>query len=70
MLTSWATVHGIASADADDYIHGLFQGVGSALSLQQLAADHETPNGSNERIRSTWFTPASTLQGHRINDPQ
>ncbi|KAB2339655.1 NAD(P)-binding domain-containing protein [Actinomadura rudentiformis] len=64
-LTSWATGHGIASDDADHYVRSLFQGVGRALSdqtrtLHQLAADHETPNGSNERIRTTWFTTASS----------
>ncbi len=64
-LTSWAVGHGIAPDDADSYVRGLFQGVGRALSdetrtLHQLAADHETPNGSNERIRTTWFTPANS----------
>ncbi|MFI6588308.1 NAD(P)-binding domain-containing protein [Embleya sp. NPDC050493] len=64
-LTSWAVGHGIASADADRYVRGLFQGVGRTLgdetrSLQRLAADHETPNGSNERIRTTWFDPANS----------
>ncbi|MES4904159.1 MULTISPECIES: NAD(P)-binding domain-containing protein [unclassified Streptomyces] len=64
-LTSWAIGHGIATDDADRYVRGLFQGVGRALSdgtrsLHQLAADHETPNGNNERIRTTWFTPANS----------
>ncbi|WP_229795630.1 NAD(P)-binding domain-containing protein, partial [Saccharothrix coeruleofusca] len=64
-LTSWAVGHGIASDDADSYVRGLFQGVGRSLSettrsLSQLANDHETPNGSNERIRTTWFTPANS----------
>ncbi|MEV0666492.1 NAD(P)-binding domain-containing protein [Actinomadura luteofluorescens] len=64
-LTSWAVGHGIAADDADGYVRGLFQEVGRALSdktrtLRQLAADHETPKGSNERIRTTWFTPANS----------
>ena len=64
-LTSWAIGHGIAPDDADSYVRGLFQGVGRALSdetrsLHQLAADHETPNGNNERIRTTWFDPANS----------
>ncbi|MBN6054812.1 pyrroline-5-carboxylate reductase, partial [Nonomuraea sp. RK-328] len=64
-LTSWAVSQGIASDDADRYVRSLFQGVGRSLSdetrsLQQLAADHETPNGSNERIRTTWFTCANS----------
>ncbi|GAB3969052.1 pyrroline-5-carboxylate reductase [Actinoallomurus acanthiterrae] len=73
-LTSWAGDHGIASADADAYVRGLFQGIGRALSdrtrsLHQLAADHETPNGSNERIRTTWFTPAnSEALGKALDD--
>ncbi|MGI5347669.1 NAD(P)-binding domain-containing protein [Streptomyces sp. CA-250714] len=64
-LTSWAAGHGVASEDADRYVRSLFQGVGRALSdetrsLHQLAADHETPNGNNERIRTTWFTPTNS----------
>ncbi|MFD0548215.1 NAD(P)-binding domain-containing protein [Streptomyces rectiviolaceus] len=64
-LTSWAVGRGIASDDADRYVRGLFQGVGRALSdetrsLHQLAADHETPNGNNERIRTTWFDAANS----------
>ncbi|WP_242908581.1 NAD(P)-binding domain-containing protein [Actinomadura terrae] len=63
-LTSWVAGHGIAPADADAYVRGLFQGVGRALddrsrSLSRLAADHETPKGNNERIRTTWFTDAN-----------
>ncbi|MER6379400.1 NAD(P)-binding domain-containing protein [Streptomyces sp. NPDC001250] len=63
-LTSWAADQGIASDDADRYVRSLFQGVGRALSdetrsLHQLAADHETPGGNNERIRTTWFDPAN-----------
>lgn len=72
-LTSWAADQGIASADADRYIRGLFQGVGRTLSdesrsLQQLAADHETPNGNNERIRTTWFGPANSEALHEALD--
>lgn len=42
----------------------LFQNVGRSLNdetrpLHQLAADHETPKGNNERIRTTWFDPAN-----------
>ncbi|MEU5640848.1 NAD(P)-binding domain-containing protein [Streptomyces milbemycinicus] len=63
-LASWAADHGIAPDDADRYVRGLFQGVGRSLgdetrSLDRLAADHETPNGNNERIRTTWFDPAN-----------
>lgn len=63
-LTSWATGHGIASDAADRYVRALFQNVGRSLSdetrpLHQLAADHETPEGNNERIRTTWFDPAN-----------
>ncbi|MFI6644679.1 NAD(P)-binding domain-containing protein [Streptomyces sp. NPDC050504] len=59
-LTSWAADQGIDAGDADRYVRGLFQGVGRTLgdgtrALHQLAADHETPGGSNERIRTTWF---------------
>ncbi|WP_433010916.1 NAD(P)-binding domain-containing protein [Kribbella sp. CA-294648] len=60
-VTAWAAGHGIASDDADRYVRSVFREVGRALgddtrTLQQLASDHETPGGSNERIRTTWFT--------------
>ncbi|MFF9768986.1 NAD(P)-binding domain-containing protein [Streptomyces sp. NPDC014636] len=59
-LTDWATRQGVAAEDADRYVRGLFQGVERALgdgsrSLHRIAGDHETPNGINERIRTTWF---------------
>ncbi|GAA2268447.1 hypothetical protein GCM10010149_06540 [Nonomuraea roseoviolacea subsp. roseoviolacea] len=64
-LTSWAAGHGIPPEAAETYVRGLFQGVGRSLgdgtrSLRRLAADHETPNGSNERIRTTWFDRANS----------
>ncbi|MEV6235874.1 NAD(P)-binding domain-containing protein [Lentzea sp. NPDC051838] len=64
-LASWATDHGIVSGDADRYLRDLFQGVGRSLgdetrTLAQLAADHETAGGSNERIRTTWFDEANS----------
>lgn len=64
-LTAWADRQGVPSAEADRYIRSLFQGTGRALgdesrSLHQLAADHETPNGNNERIRTTWFDTANS----------
>ncbi|WP_229324286.1 NAD(P)-binding domain-containing protein [Streptomyces sp. UNOC14_S4] len=64
-LADWASRQGIPSEDADRYIRGLFQGVGRTLgdgarSLHQLAGDHETPNGINERIRTTWFDTANS----------
>ncbi|MFF4341372.1 NAD(P)-binding domain-containing protein [Kitasatospora sp. NPDC001540] len=63
-LADWAARQGIPPEEADRYLRGLFQGVGRALgddtrSLQQLAGDHETPKGLNERLRSTWFDPAN-----------
>ncbi|MGA4837920.1 NAD(P)-binding domain-containing protein [Streptomyces sp. G45] len=64
-LTSWAADQGIAADDADRYLRSLFQGVGRSLAdgsrpLHQLAADHETPKGNNERIRTTWFDTANS----------
>ncbi|GAB4586418.1 hypothetical protein Ntsu_42500 [Nocardia sp. IFM 10818] len=73
-LASWAADHGVAAEDADRYVRSLFQGVGRSLgdetrSLPRLAADHETPKGSNERIRTTWFTPAnSEALGKALDD--
>ncbi|MFC9435718.1 hypothetical protein [Nocardia sp. NPDC057030] len=54
----------IAVRRGDRHVRGLFQAVGRALadetrSLRQLASDHETPNGSNHRIRTTWFDSAN-----------
>ncbi|WP_025273441.1 NAD(P)-binding domain-containing protein [Haloglycomyces albus] len=59
-IAAWATSQGISPNDADRYIRGLFQGIGRALgdesrSLTELAADHETPQGINERLRTEWF---------------
>ncbi|MER5948124.1 NAD(P)-binding domain-containing protein [Streptomyces sp. NPDC001904] len=59
-LTTWAAEHDVPAADAERYVRGLFQGLGRALGddrrgLRRLAADHETPKGNNERIRTTWF---------------
>lgn len=72
-LTSWAVGQGIASDQAEHYIRGLFQGVGRALgdetrSLHRLAADHETPNGNNERVRTTWFGPENAEALHQALD--
>ncbi|MFE0134700.1 NAD(P)-binding domain-containing protein [Streptomyces sp. NPDC059037] len=63
-LTSWAVDQGIAAGDAERYVRSLFQGVGRSLgdetrSLSRLAAEHESPQGNNERIRTTWFDPAN-----------
>ncbi|GAA2097721.1 hypothetical protein GCM10009801_68310 [Streptomyces albiaxialis] len=72
-LTKWAAGHGIAPDAADSYVRSLFQGVGRALSdesrsLDRLAADHETPKGNNERVRTTWFTPANAEDLHKALD--
>ncbi|GAA3161230.1 hypothetical protein [Nonomuraea salmonea] len=63
-LSSWASGHGIAPDQAERYVRGLFADLGRSLSdetrsLERLAADHETPGGTNERIRTTWFSPAN-----------
>ncbi|QYC41959.1 Pyrroline-5-carboxylate reductase [Nonomuraea coxensis DSM 45129] len=63
-LATWAAGHGIAPDEAERYVRGLFQAAGRSLgdetrSLQRLAADHETPNGLNERVRTTWFDPGN-----------
>ncbi|MFE6776751.1 NAD(P)-binding domain-containing protein [Streptomyces sp. NPDC057702] len=63
-LTAWAADHGIAPDAAERYVRGLFHNVGRSLGdgarpLRHLAADHETPGGNNERIRTTWFDPAN-----------
>ncbi|WP_307841609.1 NAD(P)-binding domain-containing protein [Streptomyces endocoffeicus] len=72
-LTSWAVGHGIAPDAADRYLRGLFQNVGRSLNdetrpLHQLAADHETPKGNNERVRTTWFDPANAAALKEVLD--
>ncbi|MFF4925152.1 NAD(P)-binding domain-containing protein [Kitasatospora sp. NPDC001261] len=64
-LVSWATDQGIPATDADRFVRGLYQDVGRSLadgtrSLERLAAEHETPGGSNERVRTTWFDQANS----------
>ncbi|MFJ6378499.1 NAD(P)-binding domain-containing protein [Kitasatospora sp. NPDC092039] len=64
-LVSWAADQGVPAEDADRFVRGVFQEVGRSLgdgahSLERLAADHETPGGSNERIRTTWFDQANS----------
>ena len=64
-ITDWAVRHGIPRADAGRFVRSIFGGVGRALgdesqSLQQMLADHETPEGINERLRTTWFDSANS----------
>ncbi|SFX54698.1 pyrroline-5-carboxylate reductase [Streptomyces atratus] len=64
-LTAWAARQGVPAEAADRYVRSLFQGVGRSLgddkqSLGQLVGHHETPNGLNERIRTTWFGTANS----------
>ncbi|MQY14536.1 Pyrroline-5-carboxylate reductase [Streptomyces sp. RB5] len=72
-LTDWITSRGIDPAPADHYIRGVYQGLARTLSdeshtLPELAANHETPRGNNERIRTTWFTPANARALHEALD--
>ncbi|WP_298443336.1 NAD(P)-binding domain-containing protein [Gordonia sp. (in: high G+C Gram-positive bacteria)] len=62
-LAAWATAHGIPGDDAERFLRSLFAGIGRSLddpdrSLAQLRDEHETPGGSNERVRLRWFEPA------------
>jgi len=64
-LTDWAARRGVPAEAADRYLRSLYQGVGRSLgdetrTLHRLAAEHETPGGSNERVRTTWFDEANT----------
>lgn len=63
-LTAWAANQGIPSDDAERYLRELFQGIartlGAGRPLTELTLAHETPGGTNERIRTTWFDPNST----------
>lgn len=64
-LAEWAAGHGVPPEAAERYLRSLYQGVGRSLgdetrTLQRLAAEHETPGGDNERIRTAWFDTANT----------
>lgn len=64
-LAAWAARQGVPAEDAERYLRGLFAGLGRALGgdprpLDRLAADHETPGGINERVRTTWFDAANS----------
>lgn len=72
-LTAWAAAQGMPEDVADRYVRSLFQGVGRTLgdptrTLERLAADHETPGGSNERLRTTWLDPANLDALHKALD--
>jgi pyrroline-5-carboxylate reductase len=63
-LADWASRNGVPQEAADRYVRSLFQGVNRSLGeehkpLQAIASEHETPGGSNERIRTTWFDQAN-----------
>ncbi|THV25958.1 NAD(P)-binding domain-containing protein [Glycomyces paridis] len=63
-IAAWAVDQGLPAAAADRVVRNLFQDVGRSLgdesrTLDRLAADHETPGGNNERIRTTWFDKAN-----------
>ncbi|SDC94696.1 NAD(P)-binding domain-containing protein [Glycomyces harbinensis] len=72
-LSSWAVKQGIAPEDADRFLRGLFQNLGRSLgdhdrSLQELATNHETPGGLNERIRTAWFDPNADALAESLDD--
>ncbi|MEV0649138.1 NAD(P)-binding domain-containing protein [Phytomonospora sp. NPDC050363] len=72
-LTSWIAGHGVDPGGAERYVRSLFEGVGRSLgdrtrTLRQLAADHETPGGNNERVRTTWFDAANAAALERALD--
>jgi pyrroline-5-carboxylate reductase len=62
-LAAWAARQGVPSEDASRFIRAMFRNVGLSLgdgrSLAQLTADHETPGGSNEHVRTTWLDGAN-----------
>lgn len=64
-LADWAASSGVPQAAADRYVRSLFQGVNRSLGdeskpLQVIGSEHETPGGSNERVRTTWFDAANS----------
>lgn len=72
-LTEWAAGSGISREDAARYVRSIFGNVGAALaddsrSLPELAADHETPGGNNEKIRKGWLDSANLEALHAVLD--
>lgn len=64
VIAGWLGRHGLDGAEADQFVRGLFLGVGTALEdrttpLSDLVGAHETPAGLNEQVRRTWFDPQS-----------
>lgn len=62
VIAGWLGRHGLDAPGADQFVRGLFHGVGTALddhdtTLSDLVGDHETPAGLNEQVRRTWFDP-------------
>lgn len=63
-VAAWADRHTDSGTDAAGYVREVFLGLGGGLAdpsrtLDQLAADHETPGGLNEQLRRTWFSTAT-----------
>ncbi|MQM24010.1 NAD(P)-binding domain-containing protein [Glycomyces albidus] len=72
-LTEWAVAQGVPAEDAARYVRSMFRNVGLALgdesrSLDRLAADHETPGGNNEQVRTAWLDEENRLALHRVLD--
>jgi pyrroline-5-carboxylate reductase len=72
-LAAWVADQGVDPEVADRYVRSLFQGLSRATgdgsrTLQRLAADHETPGGNNEHVRTTWFTPENAGRLERALD--
>ncbi|MFG3338289.1 NAD(P)-binding domain-containing protein [Glycomyces sp. NPDC048151] len=66
-LADWAARNGVPQEAADRYVRSLFQGVNNSLGdeskpLQAIASEHETPGGSNERVRTTWLDAANVAR--------
>lgn len=56
-VAHWVTLHGVEPREADQYVRGMFAGLGAdnSIPLAELAGAHETPGGLNEALRTNWF---------------
>lgn len=59
-ITGWLGERGWQAGDADAFVRGIYQRLTPALAdpshtLAELASGHETPQGLNEQVRTTWF---------------
>ncbi|WP_231702886.1 hypothetical protein [Tsukamurella asaccharolytica] len=72
-ITDWLAQHGWERRAAEEYVRGVYSGVGDAVAaegadLATLVGAHETAGGINERFRELWFDARSRASLHTSLD--